>query len=36
VLDHLRQHAILRVPVAPGDGAPDQEGLGRTAWHDWQ
>jgi hypothetical protein len=31
VLDHLRQHSILRVPVAPGDVAPDQEGLGLVA-----
>jgi len=31
VLDHLTQHAILRVPVAPGDAAPDQEGLGLVA-----
>ncbi len=30
-LDHLTQHAILRVPVAPGDVAPDQEGLGLVA-----
>ena len=30
-LDHLTQHSILRVPVAPGDVAPDQEGLGPVA-----
>jgi len=30
-LDHLTQHSILRVPVAPDDVAPDQEGLGLVA-----
>jgi hypothetical protein len=24
---YLTPHSILRVPVAPGDAAPDQEGL---------
>jgi len=24
-------HSILRVPVVPGDGVPDQEGLGQVA-----
>jgi hypothetical protein len=30
-LDHLTQHSILRGWVAPGDVAPDQEGLGLVA-----
>jgi hypothetical protein len=30
-LTNLTQHSILRVPVAPGDVAPDQEGLGFVA-----